>query len=64
MNIFDLYFSSVVGWQYHPGNRRDGVYLSLDECAQIALQMVRVRNEFLGEEEWHGLQPPQRSVDH
>lgn len=57
MTIFDLYFSAVVGWQYHPGNRRDGVYLSLDECAQIAVQMIRVRNQYFEENsEWHGQQ--------
>lgn len=61
MNIFDLYFSAVVGWQYHPGNRRDGAFLSLDECAQIAIQMIRVRNQYLLENEsWHGVQSQQQ----
>jgi len=61
MDIFDFYFASIVGWQYHPGNRRDGVFLSLDECAQIAEQMLRVRNKRFGELEWPGQQsqPPQ-----
>lgn len=61
MNIFDLYFSSIVGWQYHPGQRRDGVFLSLDECAQIAIQMIRVRNQYIEEiESWHGQQLQQQ----
>lgn len=60
MDIFDLYFSAVVGWQYHPGNRRDGVFLSLDECAQIAVQMILVRNKYLkGDDLWLGEQSQQ-----
>jgi len=45
MEIFDLYFATLVGWQYHPGNRRDGVYLSIDECAEISLEMMKKREQ-------------------
>lgn len=46
MDQFDLYFSQLVGWQYHPGNRRDERFLTLDECALMAIEMMKVRAKF------------------
>lgn len=43
---FDVYFSTLVGWQFHPGASRDGaVRLSLEECADMALRMLNIRRQ-------------------
>ena len=48
MESFDLYFATIVGWQYHPGAGKLGhTPLTLAECAELALKMVRVRNAVL-----------------
>lgn len=48
METFDLYFATVVGWQCHPGAGRNGhTPLTIAECAELALQMMRVRNAVL-----------------
>jgi hypothetical protein len=44
MEIFDLYYASIVAMQFHPGYRRDGNFLTLEDCAQIALDMLAIRN--------------------
>lgn len=41
---WDIYFATLVGWQFHPGSRRDGsVPLTVPECAEIADLMLAVR---------------------
>lgn len=41
---FDMYFASVVSMQMHPGaGTKEHTKLSLEECRDIALQMVVIR---------------------
>lgn len=48
MSPFDLYFASVVSMQFHPGaGTRGHVPLTPVQCAEIAMDMVRIRNEVL-----------------
>lgn len=65
MDVFDIYFSNLVGWAYHPGNRRDGVFLTVYECAQVALDMMKTRAIFEREIQWQLLhqQQSQQSAD-
>lgn len=52
MHPFDIYFASIVGFQFHPGAARQGHEpLTLRECAEIAAQCVVLREEFLKREE-------------
>lgn len=39
---FDMYFASIVSFQYHPANP-SATRLTLYECAAIAIQMMQVR---------------------
>lgn len=39
---FDMYFASIVSFQYHPANPA-ATRLSLHECADIALEMLKIR---------------------
>ena len=59
MDVFDLYFCSVVSMQFHPGSGTRGhTALSLEECAQIALEMLILRNRLIekGNLLCHGVQ--------
>lgn len=48
MHPFDLYFATIVGFQYHPGaGVREHARMSLRECAEIAAQCVVIREEVL-----------------
>lgn len=48
MDVWDLYFSTIVGWNLHPGNNRDNAKkLTLEEAAKLANEMCEVR------EKWH-----------
>ena len=41
---FDMYFSSVATMQFHPGaGTKEHKALSIDECKDIALQMIEAR---------------------
>lgn len=47
MDVWDIYFSGIVGWQMHPGYLREGAKpLSLEECAQVATDMVKEREKW------------------
>ena len=39
---FDMYFASIVSFQFHPANPA-ATRLTLDDCATIAIQMMQVR---------------------
>lgn len=46
MEVWDLYFASVVTMSLHPGYEREGANrLTLRECADLADRMVRLRGE-------------------
>lgn len=38
--VWCMFYSSVVSMQYHPGNVRDQKSLSLEQCADIADEML------------------------
>lgn len=41
---FDLYFASVVSMQFHPGaGTKEHKRLTLEECRDLALQMLAIR---------------------
>ena len=47
MEVFDLYFATIVGMNLHPGTTREGAKkLSLEECAALATEMLYVRRQF------------------
>ncbi|WNK14616.1 MAG: hypothetical protein [Microvirus sp.] len=48
MDVFDIYFSVIAGFQYHPANPAHN-RMPLEECAQVALECIRIRNQLLGE---------------
>lgn len=41
---WDWYYMTLVGWQFHPGNRKEP-QLDLTEAAYLATEMVEVRRE-------------------
>jgi hypothetical protein len=48
MEVWDLYFCQVVGMNLHPGTSREGAkHLSLEECADLVDEMLRIREERL-----------------
>ena len=48
-NVFDIYFASISSMQFHPGSgKKDHKQLSLQECADKALEMIAIRREILG----------------
>jgi hypothetical protein len=43
---WELYYSTLCSWHLHPGYLREGaVRPSIDEMADLADEMLRVRNE-------------------
>lgn len=48
---FDVYFASVTSMQMHPGaGTKEHHKLSLEECRDVALQMIEIRRNVIGEE--------------
>lgn len=44
--LWDIFFSGVVGWQLHPGYGRENVEpMTLEECAELVDAMLKVRYE-------------------
>lgn len=49
MEAFDIYFASIVSMTLHPGyNRENATPLTLEQAAQLALEMIEVREKCLG----------------
>jgi hypothetical protein len=47
---FDVYFASVTSMQYHPGaGTKDHARLSLEECRDVAAQMIALRRKEIEE---------------
>jgi hypothetical protein len=48
MVAFDIYFASVTSMQFHPGSgTKEHKTLTLEECRDIALQMVALRRNLV-----------------
>ena len=48
MTTFDLYFSVIVGFQYHPANPVK-CRIPIEDCAKIAAECMAVRDRFVYE---------------
>lgn len=52
MQVFDLYFASVVAMTLHPGfNKPDTHKPTLDELAELVEEMIKVRNRCLSSQQ-------------
>lgn len=46
-----MYFASIVSMQMHPGaGTKEHAKLTLEECRDVALQMVTIRRAVIGKE--------------
>ena len=45
MEVWDIYFSGLVGWSWHPGYLKGDVRPSIEDCADIADEMMKVREK-------------------
>jgi hypothetical protein len=49
---FDVYFASLMSMQMHPGaGTKEHRKLTLEECRDIALQMIEIRRGVIAEKE-------------
>lgn len=49
VTAFDVYFASVCSMQFHPGaGAKEHKRLSIDECRQVAIDMVLSRRVIVG----------------
>lgn len=47
MTAWELYFLTIVGWQYHPGYCRDeSKRMTLEQCADLANDMMEVADKW------------------
>ena len=48
---FDCYFASIASMQVHPGaGTKEHRKLTLEECKDMAIQMIEIRRSVIGEE--------------
>lgn len=48
---FDMYFASLASMQVHPGaGTKEHQKLSLEECREMALEMMKIRREVIEKE--------------
>ena len=48
IEVFDLYFATLVGMSDHPGYSRDNVTQpTIEECAKRAQAMLEVRSKYI-----------------
>lgn len=48
---FDMYFASIASMQVHPGaGSKEHKKLTLEECRDMAIQMIEIRRSVTGEE--------------
>jgi len=45
LDMWAIYFSSVVSWQFHPGNACKAERMTLIACAAVADEMLRLTME-------------------
>jgi len=48
-----VYFAGIVSLQYHPRNEPEN-RMSLEECAKVADQMMKITLDRYPEVPWHG----------
>lgn len=49
---FDMYFASITSMQFHPGaGTKEHRQLSLQECREVAMQMLALRSQVVKTEE-------------
>lgn len=49
MDDLDLYISTVIGWQLHPGYQKPGMKpLTTKECVAMAVQIKKEKDSWLG----------------
>lgn len=49
---FDMYFASIASMQAHPGaGTKEHRKLTLEECRDMALQMIAIRRDLITSEE-------------
>lgn len=47
---FDMYFASLCSMQVHPGaGTKEHAKLSLQECADMAMEMIAIRREVIAD---------------
>jgi hypothetical protein len=50
MEVFDMYFATIVSMAIHPGYARDNVkQMTLEDCAEKAAEMIEIRKNYTGE---------------
>lgn len=57
MEVFDVYFASLMSMQVHPGaGQRGHIALTPEQCAELAMRMLEVRARYIPQEEisWLG----------
>lgn len=47
--VFAMYFSTVAGWQFHPGSGHgEHKLLTLEQSASVALSMLEIHRQIFG----------------
>ena len=60
MDVFDIYFSSLVAFTLHPGYEREGTERpTIKQCAELAQQMLEEREQWLLSQQQSSEEPPQ-----
>jgi hypothetical protein len=48
LDVFDMYFASLVSMAKHPGYNRDNVTQpTMEECAEQAQEMIEIRHKYV-----------------
>jgi hypothetical protein len=48
LDVFDMYFASLVSMAMHPGYNRDNVTQpTMEECAEQAQEMIEIRHKYV-----------------
>lgn len=49
--VWDLYFSNIAGFQFHPRNEIKDLRSTLEKCADTVDLMIKIRRE--RKQKWH-----------
>jgi hypothetical protein len=44
MTVWEIYFCTIAGFQYHPANPSE-IRMSLEDCAKVCDEMVKISEE-------------------